>query len=812
MLAMIALLAMQPQAPDSVESRVEDALSKMTVEEKIDIISGVDGFYERGVPRLSIPRLKMSDGPVGVRNDGPTTAYPAGICLASTFDPDLAKRFGVAIGRDARARGVHIWLGPGTNISRIPQNGRDFEYVGEDPFLAGQSIKSIVQGVQSQGVVATVKHFAANNHENDRMTDSADVDERTLHEIYLRSFETAVKEGGAWAVMCSYNKLNGTYAAENKWLLQTVLKDEWGFKGVVMSDWGAVHSTLPTALNGLDLEMPGGQFLNRRTLTPLLQAGELGQAVLDDKVRRILRLTYAMNFDSQTQLDSSIPRDDPQNAAVALQIAREGTVLLRNRNHLLPLDRTKLKKILVVGPDADPAITGGGGSAYTQPFHALSVLQAIKQAAGSNVDVQYLPAIGSSLTSALSDTKFDGPIKAEYWNGQSTEGTPEITRDESSIDFDWSAPDSRPFPGTTGMSARWTASVTVPKPGAYLLMLKSRGALHVEADGKTIADVPGNFVPITDSEPVKFSTAGRHELKIVFHARRGNGVVQVALVPLDGAIDRALPPGVVESADAVVAAVGFNPGSESEGRDRPFALPYAQEMLLKAITARSPNVIVLNHSGAGVDMSAWVDKTGAVLQDWYPGENGNQAVAEILFGDTNPSGKLAVTFPRVLADTYYATAYPPKDHHLAYTEGLLVGYRWFDTKNQKPLFPFGYGLSYTSFKLSGFEASADGDGILAHLKVKNTGRVAGTETVQLYVGKSDSAIPRAARELKAFQRVDLQPGETKTVELRVPAHWVAYWNVQNHAWEVEPGKYQIYVGTSSSDLTIRSTINLAATQ
>lgn len=773
----------------------------MTLAEKIDLISGVDGFYERGVPRLGVPRLKMSDGPVGVRNDGPTTAYPAGVCLASTFDPELAHRFGVAIGRDARARGVHIWLGPGMNISRIPQNGRDFEYLGEDPLVAGETVKAIVQGVQSQGVVATLKHFAANNHENDRMVDSSDVDERTLREIYLRGFEEGVKEGGAWAVMCSYNKINGTYSAENKWLLQTVLKDDWGFQGVVMSDWGAVHSTLPTAQAGLDLEMPSGEFLNENTLEPLLANGRLSQADLDDKVRRILRLTFAMGFDTQTQLDKSIPRNDPENAAVALQIAREGTVLLKN-DGLLPLDRAKVKRILVVGPDADPAVTGGGGSAYTTPFNPVSLLKAIKQAAGDGAQVQYLPGIGNSFPEALAETKFSGPVKAEYWRGQSTDHAPDVTKEESAIDFDWTAPASRPIPGNQPFVARWTADVHVPNAGTYLLMMRSRGSLEAEVDGKRIGDLPGNFVAVTGSEPVTFKTAGDHQLRVTFRARRG-GVVQVALVPLEGAMNRELPPGSVESADVVLAAVGFNPGSESEGRDRPFELPFAQELLLKTITSRSSKVVVLNHSGAGVDMTAWLGRSAAVLQDWYPGENGNQAVAEILFGDTNPSGKLPVTFPRSLKGTYYASAYPPKDHHLAYSEGLLVGYRWFDTEHRKPLFAFGFGLSYTTFKLGGLELRHSGEEWLADVKVTNSGRRDGAETVQLYVGKKDSVVPRPARELKAYQRVELRAGETKTVTLHVPDRWLAYWNTGAHRWDLEQGPYQVYVGTSSENLPLR---------
>jgi beta-glucosidase len=805
---MIACLALTPQTDADVEQKVATTLAAMTQEEKLDIISGVDGFYERGVPRLGVPRLKMSDGPVGVRNDGPTTAYPAGVCLASSFDAPLAQQFGQAIGRDARARGVHIWLGPGTNLSRIPQNGRDFEYVGEDPCLAGNTTANIIQGVQSQGVVATVKHFALNNHENDRMQDSSDADERTMRELYLRSFEWAVKKGGAWAVMCAYNKINGTYCAENKWLLQDVLKDDWGFKGVLMSDWGAVHSTLATAKNGLDLEMPGGEFLNQKTLKPLLASGEVTQADIDEKVRRILRLTYAMHFDTQTQLDSSIPRDDPANAAVALQIAREGTVLLKNHGNLLPLSRAKVKKILVVGPDADPAVTGGGGSAYTRPFKSLSVLEAIKQVAGPGVDVEYRPVIGGSMDSVLSQTHFSGPVRAEYWQNSVAVNVPLITENVSSINFEWKGQADRPITTSPGMGAKWTAKVHVDTAGDYLLMIRSRGNLHVDIDGKPTADMPNNFIPISDAFPVKFDKPGDHDLVVTFNIRRGGGVAQVGIVPLTGAIERDLPAGTVESADAVVAAVGFNPGSESEGKDRPFALSYSQELLLRNITRRSAKVIVLNHSGAGVDMSQWAPRAGAILQDWYPGENGNQAVAEILFGDTNPSGKLATSFPQTLDGTYYANAYPPKDHHVTYSEGLLIGYRWFDAKNKQPMFPFGFGLSYTKFKLSTAFVQPIGDDIRAVVSVTNVGDRAGAEVIQLYTGKPDSKVARPLRELKGYARVDLAPHETKLVTIDVPAYWMGYWNVDKHQWTIEPGNYNVWIGTSSRELPIEKTITL----
>jgi beta-glucosidase len=786
----------------AIEARVADTLAKMTLDQKIQYIAGVDGFYVNGFPDLGIPRLKMSDGPVGVRNDGPTTAYPAGVNLAAAWDPDLAYRFGTGIGRDARSRAVHIWLGPGVNLSRVPQNGRNFEYLGEDPLLSGRNAAQIVRGVQDQGVVATVKHFAANNHENDRMVDSSDVDERTLRELYLRPFECAVRFGGAWAVMCAYNKLNGTYCSENGWLLNTVLKQDWGFKGVLMSDWGAVHSTLGPATNGLDLEMPGPDFTTKDNLKPLMDSGQVKVSDIDDKVRRILRLTYSMSYDKRPQLNANIPRDDPKNAAVALQIAREGTVLLKNQNNLLPLDRSKVKRILVVGPDAEPAVTGGGGSSYTQPFNSLSIVDALKKVAGPGVQIDYRPVLGNSIKAAIASTKFDGAIHAEYWDNPDLKGPSVITRDEDTIDHEWLTQPVKPIQSQIGFSARYIGKLVVPVTGKYLLLARNDDGMRVFIDGNLAIDDWNDHGATTHAVPVQFDVAGEHELKVEYYDRGGEAIAQVGLAQLEGALERDLPTGSVEDADAVIAAIGFGPSAEGEGQDRPFELPYLQRQLMDNLVSRSSKVIVLNHSGAGVDLSPWADKSGAILQDWYPGENGNQGVAEILFGDTNPSGKLPTSFPKTLAGTYYETAYPPKDHHLAYTEGLNIGYRWLETNHVEPLFPFGFGLSYTTFKLSNLHVKKHGSAVIATLTLQNTGARAGAEVVQAYTSKPDSKLTRPAIELKAFQRVALKPGEKRQVTLTLEPYWLSYWNLAGHKWAIEPGQYQLQVGTSSKDLPL----------
>ena len=803
----LTLIRLQTPAPN-VEQKIADTLTHMTLNEKIDMLSGIHGFYERGVPRLGVPELKMSDGPAGLRNDGLTTAYPAPVSVAASFDTDLAEQFGISIGRDARSRGVHIWLGPGVNLSRIPQNGRNFEYYGEDPFLAGKTATNVVKGVQSQGVVATVKHFVANSHEDDRMVDSSDVDERTLRELYLKPFEMAVRDGGAWAIMCAYNKLNGTYCSESPFLLTQVLKQDWGFHGVLMSDWGAVHSTLPALKAGLDLEMPNGDFINRSTVKPLIDSGQLPISMINEKVRRILRLTYSMGFDQRPQLDSSIQRDDPASEQVALQIAREGTVLLKNRDHLLPLDTRRKRHVLVVGPNAQPAVTGGGGSAYTNPAEKVSLLDAIQKEGGANAEVLYEPLVSNMSDKALEFKNYTLPsgggagLHYEEFSGENLTGQPTIIKDVPEILIDM--PEHGTTPARNHFSARWTSTVRFNKSGSWVAVSKSDDGIRVFLDDRLLIDDWNDHDEKTDTVPVTVEAGRDYHLRVEYYQKEGDAIARFGFAPLPDAKSRDLPVAEIKNADVIIASVGFTPRTEGEGADRPFELPYDQEFMLERIVALNPHVVVVNNSGAGVDMSNWVDGAGAIVQAWYPGGVGNQAVAEILFGKTNPSGKLPTTFPRTLKGTYYETAYPPMDHHVAYKEGLFMGYRWFDQNSVAPLFPFGFGLSYTTFHLSRFKfepAGPRGAQLVVH--ISNTGPRDGAETIQVYVHATESKVVRPQRELKAFKRVVLTAGESRDVAIPLSLDDLAYFDVQSHRWIIEQGRYDLLVGTSSRDLPLK---------
>lgn len=797
MLALSLILAITQQSP---EAAADATLAKMTVEEKLAYIGGEDSMYIRAIPRLGLPRIKMSDGPVGVRTWGSSTAYPAGVCLSATFDPELTAHFGAAIGHDARARGVNIWLAPGVNLARAVQNGRNFEYEGEDPYLTATNAAIIVKSVQAQGVSTTVKHFAANDHEDDRNHDSSEVDERTLREIYLRPFQAAV-EAGSGCAMCGYNKLNGVYCSENSWLLQRVLREDWHFDGVLMSDWGAAHSTLNDFKNGLDLEMPDAHFMSPANLKPLLDDGQITTAQLDEKVRRILRLIYRFHWTERPQLDDSIPKDDPASAEVALQIAREGTVLLKN-DGILPLSRAKTHRVVVLGPGN--RVTGGGGSSITHPFHSIAIDEAIKQVGGDGVTVTYHPVIGK-INEAFQFRGYEGPLKAEYFIGKTLAGAPVLTREEKGIDYEWGG--ESPGPGVPGIdfSTRWTGAFKAAEDGVFLFAGRSDDGIRVWIDDQLMLDSWVDRGATTDTFRMTLKKGQIYRLKVEFYQGGGDAVAKFGMLPVEAVLHQSLPVDEIKKADAVVLAVGFDEGSESEGFDRPYALPAEQRLMLDSVMKLSKHTIVVNHSGAAIDTKGWIDHAGAFIQGWYPGENGNQALAEILFGDTNPSGKLCVTFPRDIKGTYYESAYPPKAGKIVYNEGLFMGYRWFDKNDVKPLFPFGFGLSYTTFKLGHASVQPTGDGVNVSVDVTNIGSRRGSEVLQLYAAKFGSSVPRAVRELKGYQRVELNAGETKPVALHLSVKDLAYWDVAAQKWVVEAGRNDVWVGTSSRDLPVHIT-------
>ncbi len=791
-----------------VEARVDDLLPRLSQEEKLSLLGGDRDFYIRPIPRLGLPELRMGDGPLGVRNWGPSTAYPSTAGLASSWDMALAREFGASLANDARARGVGIMLGPAVNIMRVPVNGRNFEYLSEDPYLAGAFAAQIVGGMQAQGVVATVKHYAANNQETDRGTIDARVSERAMREIYLPAFRAAVEEGHAWAAMSAYNRLNGTYCSANDWLNNRVLKGDWGFKGVLMSDWGAAHDTLGVANGGLDLEMPSGVYMNPASLGPLVASGKVSQAVIDDKVRRILRLEVAGGFLDRPQALPT-PKDDPRSGEVALRIAREAVVLLKNERGTLPLSGKKVKRIVVLGPNAE-TMPGGGGSAHVDPFHFVSVAEGLRRAAGRKVKVEVFPGPGPELAAGLARTSaYEGPLKLEFLAGDGHERRVLATRDDARIDHDWR--DGEPAPGVPLKSlwAHWTGAIRAPSSGRYIFMLQNHGNSSVRLDGREIIvswfnynDALYAFADLEAGRTYPIEVQAIYDNQGPAAVRFGWGPAPALLT--DQQAER------VRTADAVVVCAGYNAMLEGEGADRSYALPEGQAELIRRAAELNPRTIVVVNSGGSYATADWIGSVPALLQAWLPGQEGGTAVGEILMGKVNPSGKLPVTFERRIEDTPSFGNFPGSGGKVDYAEGILVGYRWFDTRGVAPLFPFGHGLSYTTFSYSKLHVEPTQDGHWnVTFDVSNNGTVDGAEISQVYVSPPvNSKAHRPVRELRAFSREGLATDQTMTVTIVLDRRAFTYFDEARGDWAVEPGSYTIEVGSSSRKIMLAAPVSV----
>ncbi len=824
-----ALVPFATAAPNDVEQRVEAILSKMTLDQKIDMLGGEDDFYIRAYPELGLPRLRMADGPIGVRHGGPATTMAGGISLAASWDPALAAEEGKEIARDARAKGVNFMLGPAFNIYRAPMNGRNFEYMGEDPYLAGQIAVGYIEGMQSQGVSATAKHFMGNNSEFDRHNTDSIIDERTMREIYLPAFEAAVKQGHVRSVMDSYNLTNGSHMTQNGYLNNEVLKKEWGFDGILMSDWTSTYDAVGAANGGLDLEMPSGKFLNRENLLPAIKQGKVSVATIDDKVRRILRVEIQFGWLDHEQTDLNISRYNREGDQVALRSAREGAVLLKNDGNLLPLKKDAVKSILVVGPDAYPAVPVGGGSARVVPFEAVSFLRGISDYVGNGAQVFYSPGIPTvsemSAATSFSTTESGSTagLKAEHFTNEDLQGKPFLTRTDEHVDF---GPPSRKMLPAEAMSSRWIGYYTPNTAGKFDIFVTSTGEdggyYRAYVDDKIVLDdwtvskaLLGIATLSLDAKPHKIVLEHHGESRWL-GGHLHMGITEHGTYVLPGAKELAA------KADVVVVAAGFDPESESEGADRTFRLPPGQNELIQDMSSANKNTIVLITSGGNVDMTDWIDRVPALLEVWYPGQEGGKAAAEILFGDVNPSGRLPATFERrwednPVHDNYYPAAGTTR---VIYKEGVFVGYRGYEHNNTKPLFPFGYGLSYTSFQYANVaikpaDASAKSDGISAPLfqvsfDVTNTGSRAGADVAQVYVAEAHPKVPRPAKELKGFARIELKPGETKTSTVTLDGRAFSYYDADAKQWRADPGEFQILVGRSSQDIQLRGSLTLSA--
>lgn len=711
--AATVLLAQQTpiylDATQPIEKRIDDALSRMTLEEKVAMCHAQSKFSSPGVPRLGIPENWATDGPHGIRaevfwdewnqagwTNDKCTAFPALTCLAATWNTDLSLQYGKAIGEEARYRNKNILLGPGVNIYRTPLNGRNFEYMGEDPYLASRMVVPYVQGVQRNGVAACVKHYALNNQEINRHTVNVKVSDRALYEIYLPAFKAAVQEGKAWSIMGAYNKYKNQWACQNQYLLQDILRKEWGFDGAVVSDWGGVNSTDEAALHGLDMEFgtwTDGLTENQsnaydyyhlaQPFLKKLQSGEIKEEVVNEKVRNILRLIFRTNMAANRPYGSFA---SPEHFAIARKIGQEGIVLLKNDKNVLPIELGKTKTIAVIGENAIKMMTVGGGSSSLKAVHEVLPLNGIKNRVGTGAKVLYAR----------------GYVSDDY----------------------------------------------------------------KDQDGLSAAD-------ITDK-------------------RSAQELLTEALK-------------IAGQADVVIFIGGLNKhdGQDCEGNDRKeYGLPYGQDALIEALAKTNKNLVVVLISGNAMAMP-WVKQVPTIVQDWYLGSEAGNSLADVLFGDVNPSGKLPFTFPVRLEDNAAAAmGQYPGDKDVAYNEDIFVGYRYADTKGVKPLFAFGHGLSYTTFKygkLTADKKKTTGD-ITFTITVQNTGKRDGAEVVQLYIHDEQSSLPRPYKELKGFQKVFLKAGEAKTITFHISKNELSFFQPEQHAWVAEKGVFKALVGASSADI------------
>ena len=831
LLSVASAFAQAPQ-PDSeaLRSRVDAIVQKMTLEEKIDYIGGT-GFAVRAMPRLNLPAFEMSDGPYGVRSNAgfPSTTYVAGIGLAATWNRDLATRVGEGIGRDARARGIHYMLGPGVNIYRSPRNGRNFEYFGEDPFLAANMTVGYITGMQTQGVSATVKHFMGNNSEFLRHDSDSIIDERTMREIYLPTFESAVRKANVGSIMNSYNLTNGQHMTQNGYLNIDIARKEWGFKGVMMSDWVATYDAVAAANGGLDLEMPTGAFMNRKNLLPAIQNGQVKEATIDEKVRNILGNAARFGWLDRTQTDTSISFFNAKNQAVALDTARESMVLLKNDNKILPLNKSQIHSILVVGPNAFPGVPVGGGSARAIPFHTVSALEGIGAYLGSGVTTFYdrgVPTISEAArtTDFVTELQNGKPgLRFESFQNGDLSGTPVSTAVAAHINYagiNWESFMDDPAAAAAlfeskashEVSRRWSGYYKADQAGKYIVALQGAGegtSNRVYVDDKLIID---NWKIVRAFQPHVLLplSAGLHKI-VVEDARHSpvGGRLRFAIVDQSKVVS-ARAKELAAKADVVVITAGFDAESESEGGDRTFELPFGQNELIREVAAANKKTIVTVTSGGNVDSQEWIDRIPAFIAAWYSGQEGGTALAEVLFGDVNPSGHLPVTFERKAEDNpTYANYYPEEgSKRVLYREGIFVGYRGYEHNHTQPLYPFGYGLSYTTFKFSNLSVKPDASHAAVTFDITNTGDRAGADVAQVYVSDGHTKVDRPAKELKGFEKVSLQPGETKHVSIDLDSRAFAWYDTDAKKWSITPGKFGILVGDSSASLDLKGSVEV----
>ncbi|MBQ4480429.1 MAG: glycoside hydrolase family 3 protein [Victivallales bacterium] len=836
---------MKKHTAKSLEQQIEKLLAKLTLDEKLCLIRGRTDSHTGDVPRLGIQGIHTSDGPQGIRlEDGrTTTALPCGQSLSCTFSPKSAEKAGRLLGRECRALGVQALLGPGMNLMRTPLNGRSFEYFGEDPVLAGTIAAGYVKGIQSQQVAACPKHLALNNQEICRTVGSSNIDERTLRELYLRSFDIAVREARPWMMMSSYNRINGVYASQCGHTQQDVIKDIDGFDGVMVSDWGGVHDTYQPAMNGLDLEM-GSSLENQYFDAPLrrlVEQGDVPMAVIDEKVRRILRLILRTKGLHNHPIDAPKGEvDTARNHRESRELAEDGMVLLQNDKSFLPLNPNKLKNILVLGPNADVAHNLGrlqetGGSGAVHPAYEVTPLEGIRKFLGNAVQVDFLPAVEFDDHADLPAELLPDGLKLEYFESleQLLAGAKPIqTEVASKPELYWGAAAAAGVAQVGGLSLR-----TAPRHGMFALRIKGTLKPSESGPARLSYNVQGLEAEVyLDGKPV---LSGWHEgltaAEYRFDAKKGHAYrLEIRLVrqnPGDAMFrlfwkqneelrqQEALA--AAHDADAVIFIGGTTHAYDKEclgyynppNADKPdLELPCGQATFLTKLAQANPRTAVVLVNGSPISVEPWADQVPAILEAWYGGQEAGTAIARVLFGATEAGGRLSCTFGRQLADyACHANGSYPGDRDPAfaqtnYLEGVFIGYRHFDRDGIEPRFPFGFGLSYTTFRQKLLKVTLRSTDIIAEVSVTNTGKRAGSQVVQVYAEECKPTVPRPPRELVGYAKLRLEPGETRTATIRIPLRALAYFDVQRNAFVVNAGKSILHFGTSSREFFAQKTI------
>lgn len=811
--------------------RVDELLAAMTLEEKVSLLAGEDLWHLPSVERLGVPRLKMTDGPNGARGADwtagpPSACFPCGSALAATFDTDLVAQVGRHLAEEARAKRAHVLLGPTVNIHRHPLAGRNFECYSEDPELTAQLAVAYIGALQGAGVSACVKHYVANDSEYERMTISSEVPERALREIYLRPFEAAVCDAGTWSIMAAYNRVGGVHASEHPELLRTILRDEWGFDGMVVSDWGATHSTEPAARAGLDVEMPGPAQHRGRRLVDAVQAGAVEEKVVDGLAAAVLRVaerTGCLDGPDPTAEDEG-SADTPDRTRLAREVAAAGIVLLRNEpaaggRPLLPLDPGSLSSIAVIGPNSDPARIQGGGSAGVSPYREVTPLDGIRTRVGDGVEVRHsrggeiarsIGHIDRRLLCSRDDDQ--GCLTVEHFDGPPGGSPPVLRQTVRRIPAGWNRPPAGIDPGRWSM--RVGGTITTATSGEHLLQVRATGRVVVRVDGEAVAEAVAGERGARADARLHLAEGVPHDLEVDlvppvdFGWAAGFDLRHRPPAPDD---EVAAAAAVAAGTDVAVVVVGTDNDWETEGRDRSdLALPGRQAELIRAVARANPHTVVVLNTGAPVDVD-WIEEVPAALQLWFAGQEAGSALADVLFGDVNPSGRLPTTIPRRLSDTPAFTSYPGEHGQVHYGEGLFVGYRWYDARGIEPAFAFGHGLSYTTFEHRSLAAGSGADGVVTvEVEVANTGERDGHEVVQVYVAPVAPRVARPPKELKAFRRVAVAAKDRRLVRFELGPRAFAHWDPTAHGWRVEPGEYELCVGAASDDIraTTRVVVDL----